>query len=58
MDLPGVRAALVLRGTSLHRWALAHGYRNDTTRLAVAGLRRGPLSRRIVAQLKQELSET
>lgn len=55
LDVRAVRAALILRGTSLHAWASTVGKRPQYVQLAVRGQRRGPIARRIVAALKRDL---
>jgi len=55
LKLNEVRGLLILGGTPLHHRALAKGYCSATVHLAVCGKRRGPLSRRIVRELKEEL---
>ncbi len=50
-----IRAAFVLRGTSLSSWAANNGYSPQLVFMAISGRRRGEMSRRIVSELKEEL---
>jgi len=50
-----VKVALLRKGTTLQRWAHAHGYLQPTVWYAVHKLHQGPKSRRILTMLKQEL---
>ena len=50
-----LRAALVHRGLSLHRWARDHGYPYTSVVSAARGERHGQHSKSIRAQLEAEL---
>jgi hypothetical protein len=49
------RAALVLRGDSLHAWSRRRGYCDAYVHLALCGQRKGPKARRIVEELTSEV---
>ena len=57
LSIREVRAAFVFRGSSLSGWARKNGYSAELASMAVRGLRSGPLSRRIVAEVKRELGD-
>lgn len=50
-----VRSMFVRRGTTLNAWAKSRGFCGMYAHLSVRGLRRGPVARRIVIAVKQEL---
>jgi hypothetical protein len=51
MSLNEVRAAFVLRGTSLTRWAAGRGLDPSHVRKALIGRRRGPVARKLLEQV-------
>lgn len=55
LSIHEVRAAFVLRGWSFAQWARSRGYSAQLASMAVRGHRRGPLSRRIVSEVKREM---
>jgi hypothetical protein len=55
MDVLQVRGLLIARGLSLARWSRANGFHHAYVHMSVRGVRRGPVARAIVKQLKQEL---
>jgi hypothetical protein len=49
------RAALVLRGSSLHKWATARGYSSSYLYASLRGIRDGDKSRKIVSELLADI---
>lgn len=47
-----IRAALIRQGDSLTAWARRHDYKVATVHAAVAGTRKGKLSREILGKLE------
>ena len=48
-----IRAALLMKGYSLHSFARAHGYRPSTVYAAAAGTRQGVVGSRIKRHLEE-----
>ncbi len=46
--LKAVRVRLIMRGTSLHAWASANGYRHQNVRKALIGDWRGPKAHALI----------
>ena len=55
VDPNRVRGLLAFEGLTIRKWSHARGYRDAYVHLAMRGVRRGPLARRIVAHLRREL---
>ena len=55
ITLQEARAAMVLRGTSLHRWATERGYGSSFLYMTLRGLRWGPKGNKIVKELLADI---
>ena len=55
ITLREARAAMVIRGTSLHRWATERGYGSSFLYMTLRGLRSGPKGHKIVKELLADI---
>jgi len=58
INIQQARSAMILRGTSLNRWAKSHGYSSAYIHLTLTGQRSGPKSRKIVNELLSEIRQS
>lgn len=55
-ELMKVRGMCLMQGTTLYDWFEANGYIPSTSYNAVVGRRSGPVSRRILAAVREEFN--